>query len=213
MSFESRGWLVAVRAPATTQLLEPGWQPAQAVGARACWRARRSSGLVRDAAGWGGGGGAVAPGADGEEVSEKLGAELGRRVRSEAGGEGFAVEFFGEAVGEVLEHDEGDEDAVAGGPGFGLIAEDAELDGEVRAHGVDGGVDTEGVDLEGVELVGRELRDRAVGGGADLEGALQPIVREKARSEDLGEFAGGVAAKGVHLEEAIAGGDEALGKD
>ena len=57
------------------------------------------------------GGRVVAPGAYGVEVGERCGRE--------AGGEGFAVEFCGEAGGEVLEHDEGDEDGVAWGPGAG----------------------------------------------------------------------------------------------
>ena len=61
--------------------------------------------------GLGGGGGVVAPGAYGVEVGDEGGGELG--------GEGFAGELDGVAVGEVLEHGEGDEEGVAGGPGGG----------------------------------------------------------------------------------------------
>jgi len=52
-----------------------------------------------------------------------------------------------------------------------------------------------------------------IGGDADLERALHTVVLEEAGSEDLGEFTGGVAADGVHLEEAIPCGEEALSED
>src|SRR5579871_5479319 len=42
MSFERRGLPVAVWAPETTQLLEPGMHSSQRVSFRDCWRARRS---------------------------------------------------------------------------------------------------------------------------------------------------------------------------
>ena len=38
-------------------------------------------------------------------------------------------------------------------------------------------------------------------------------MRDEGGAEDLGELAGGVAAEGVHLEEAVLSGDEALGED
>jgi hypothetical protein len=74
---------------------------------------------------WGGevygglGGLVVAPGGYGVEVGDK---GLG-----EARGEGFAAEFGGEAGGEVLKHDEADQDAVARGPRGGMITEEAEF--------------------------------------------------------------------------------------
>jgi hypothetical protein len=77
----------------------------------------------------------------------------------------------------------------------------------------DGGVDAGGVALEEVELVGWKGGDGAVGGGADLESTLEPVVGEEAGAEDLGECACGVAAEGVHLPEAVLCGDEALGED
>ena len=117
------------------------------------------------------GGRVVAPG--------DYGVEVGDEGLREAGGEGFAAELGGEAGGEVLKHDEGDEEAVARGPGGGLIAEEAELEGEVGALEFDGGVDAGGVALEEVELIGGEGGDGAVGGGADEEGALEAVVSEK----------------------------------
>ncbi len=80
---------------------------------------------------WGGevddglGGRMVAPGDGGVEVAEE--------VWRESRGEGLAVELGGEAGGEVLEHDEADEEGVAGCPGRGLIAEEAEFEREVGA--------------------------------------------------------------------------------
>jgi hypothetical protein len=151
------------------------------------------------------GGRVIAPG--------EYGVEIGDEVLGETGGEGFAAELGGPAGGEVLKHDEGDEEAVARGPGGGLIAEEAELEGEVGTLEFDGGVDAGGVALEEMDLVGGEGGDGAVGGGSDEEGALEAIVGEKAGAEDLGEGAGGVAAKGVHLPEAVLCGDEALGEE
>ena len=97
--------------------------------------------------------------------------------------------------------------------GAGVIVEDVELKGEVRGLLGDGGVNAAGVDLKEVELVGGELGDGAVGGGADLEGALHAVVGEDGGAEDFGEVAGGVAAEEIHLEEAVAGDGEGLGED
>jgi hypothetical protein len=159
----------------------------------------------------------VAPGADGVEVGEDGGGEMR--------GEGFAVELGGEVGGEILRHDEGDEERVARGPGGGSVVEDVELDGEVVrgrralmvgvgvAVGVDEGVDAVGVGLELVELIGGEEGGGAVGGGAELEDALLAVVVDEGGAEELGELAGAVAAEGVHLEEAVLSGDEALGEE
>jgi hypothetical protein len=94
-----------------------------------------------------------------------------------------------------------------------LVTEDAELEGEVRALGFDGGVDAVGVELEEVELVGRVVGEGAVCGGADLEGALDAVMLKEGGTEDFGEVAGDVAAEGVHLPEAVLRGDVALGDD
>jgi hypothetical protein len=147
----------------------------------------------------------VSPGDYGVEVVDE--------VWGEFGGEVFAVELGGEAGGEVLEHDEADEEGVAGCPGSRLITEEAELEREMRALDGDGGVDTGGVALDEVELVGREGGGGAVGGDAEGEGSLEAVVGEERGAEDLGEGAGGVAAEGVHLPEAVLCGDEALGED
>jgi hypothetical protein len=147
----------------------------------------------------------VAPGDYGVEVADE--------VSGEFGGEVFAIELGGEAGGEVLEHDEADEEAVAGYPGSRLVAEEAELEREVGALEGDGGVDAGGVTLEEVKLVGREDGGGAVGGNAQGEGALEAVVGEERGAEDFGEAAGGVAAEGVHLPEAVLCGDEALSED
>jgi hypothetical protein len=147
----------------------------------------------------------VTPGEDGIEIGDE--------VLREAGGESFAVEFAGKAGGEVLEHDETDEDGVARGPGGGLIAEEAELKWEMSLLEGDGGVDPGGVLLEDVELVGRKGGDGAVSGDAKLESALETVVGEKDRAKDLGEGAGSVAAERVHLPEAVLRGDEALSEE
>ncbi len=151
------------------------------------------------------GGWVVAPGDGGVEIADE--------VRGKFCGEGFAVELGGEAGGEVLEHDEADEDGVARRPGGGLVAEEAELEREVGALEGDGGVDAGGVFFEEMELIGREGGEGAAGGDAELEGALEAVVEEEAGAENLGEGAGGVAAESVHLPEAILRGDEALGED
>jgi hypothetical protein len=141
------------------------------------------------------------------------GVEVGDEGLGETGGEGFAAELRGEAGGEVLKHDEADKEAVARGPGGGLIAEEAELEREVCALDVHGGVDAGGIAFEEVELIGGEGGDGAVGGGSDKEGALEAVVSEEAGTKDLGEGTRGVAAKGVHLPEAVLRGDEALSEE
>jgi hypothetical protein len=94
-----------------------------------------------------------------------------------------------------------------------LIAEEAELEREVGALEVDGGVDPGGVTLEEVELIGGKGGDGAVGGGSEKKGALEAVVSEEGGTKDLGEGAGSVAAEGVHLPEAVLRGDEALGQE
>lgn len=141
------------------------------------------------------------------------GIEIGDEVLGKASGEGFAIELGREAGGEVLKHDEAGEDGVAGCPGSGLVAEEAELEGEMSALEVDGCVDSGGVSLEEMELAGWEGGDGAVCGGAELEGSLETVVGEETGAEDFGECAGGVAAEGVHLPEAILCSDEALGEE
>ena len=67
-----------------------------------------------------------------EPTGVKVLIELDALVAGGADNEGFAGELGGIGVGEVLEHGERDEDGVAGGPGGGLVAEDFELDWQVR---------------------------------------------------------------------------------
>jgi hypothetical protein len=94
-----------------------------------------------------------------------------------------------------------------------LIAEEAELEREMGALEVDGGVDAGGITLEEMELIGGKGGEGAVGGGAEEEGALEAVVSEEVGAEDLGEGAGGVTTEGVHLPEAVLCGDEALGEE
>ena len=108
---------------------------------------------------------------------------------------------------------ETDEKAVSRGPGCGLIAEETELEREMGALEFHGGIDSGGVALEEVELIGGKSGDGAVCGCADEEGALKTIVSEERGAEDFSEGAGGVAAQGVHLPEAVLCGDEALGEE
>lgn len=78
---------------------------------------------------------------------------------------------------------------------------------------LDGGVDAAGVELEPVKLIRGKGSNRAIGGDPELEGALGAVVREHGGTENFREITGGVASKGVHLPEAILGGDEALSDD
>jgi hypothetical protein len=147
----------------------------------------------------------ITPGDGGIEVVDE--------VQREAGGEGFAVEFGGKAGGEILEHDETDEEGVARSPGRRLVVKEAEFEWEMRVLECDGGVDSGGVLLEEMKLVGWESGDGTVGCDAELERALETVVGEEWRAEDLGECAGGVAAEGIHLPETVLRGDEALGDE
>jgi hypothetical protein len=147
----------------------------------------------------------IAPGSYGIEIAEKLCRQMG--------GDGLAAELGGEAIGQVLVHDEANEEGVARSPLGGVVAEGLKLEREMVTLQGDGGVDSAGVDLEIVKLIFGDGRYGAVGGGAQLERSLDAVVLEKRRPEDLGELASGVAAEHVHLKEAVLGGDEALCKD
>ena len=83
----------------------------------------------------------------------------------------------------------------------------------MRALGFHRRVDAAGVELEPAHLLGWEDGEGAVGGGPDLEDALEAVVGDHAGAEDLGQVAGDVAAQGVHLPEAVLSGDVALGDD
>jgi hypothetical protein len=141
------------------------------------------------------------------------GVEIADQVCGEYGGEGFAVEFSGEAGGEVLEHDEADEEGVAGCPGSGLVMEEAELKREVGSLEVDRSVDAGRVSLEEMKLVRWDGRDSAVSGEAKLKGALKAVVDEQTRAENFGESASAVAAESIHLPETILRSREALGEE
>ena len=91
--------------------------------------------------------------------------------------------------------------------------EDAELEWQAGALGIHGGVDAAGVELEPAELLGREDDQSAISCGADLEGALEAVVREQGCAGDFCEVAGDVAAEGAHLPEAVLRCNVALGDD
>jgi hypothetical protein len=139
--------------------------------------------------------------------------EIADEVCREFSGEGFAVELGGETSGEVLEHDESDEDGIAGRPRGGLVAEETEFQWEVGALEFDGGVDSCCIAFELMELVWWERGEGAVSRVAEFEGALEAVVGEERWAEDLCEGSGRVAAEGIHLPEAVLGGDEALGEE
>jgi hypothetical protein len=84
------------------------------------------------------------------------------------GRERFTSQLYRECVGQVLELDEADKDAVACGPLGWFVTEEAELEGEMRALVLNRGIDSAGIELEVVKLVWRECGDGAVGRGADL---------------------------------------------
>ena len=147
----------------------------------------------------------IAPGAYRVEVGEERGRE--------AGGEGFAAEFLREAGGEVLKHDEGDEDGVAWSPGGGIVVEETELEWEMGTLEVHGGVYAAGVEVEVVELGRIENCNGSLCGSTELKGSLGAVVSEELGAEEFGEGSEGVAAEGLHLPEAVLRGDEALGDD
>lgn len=144
----------------------------------------------------------VAPGAHGVEIVHKR----SRKV----GGHGLTTELRGEVVCEVLVHDDPDEQGVAGGPELRIVTKDAEFQRKVFALNGNRCVDATGVDLQVMQLVFGNRGDGPVGAGAKLQGSLETVVLKEGWTEDLGEFAGSVAAEDIHLEEAILGGDEAL---
>ena len=113
----------------------------------------------------------VAPRADGVEIGD----QVGRKVR----GERLAAELLRKAGGEVLKHGELDQERVARRPRCRLIAQQAELDGQVIVLGGDGGVDSARIDIQPVLLIGGQSGNGAVGGGAQLQRALQAVVVEQ----------------------------------
>ena len=62
-------------------------------------------------------------------------------------------------------------------------------------------------------MLGWQGSDGTVCRGAELEDALDAVVLDESVTEDLREFTGGVAAKDIHLEEAVLRGDKTLGED
>jgi hypothetical protein len=91
--------------------------------------------------------------------------------------------------------------------------EHLELQGKILLLESDGRVDAAGVDLKIMTLFFRDGGDGTVGSRTQLQVTLNAIVLKKRRPQYLGKLAGGMAAKQVHLKEAILGGDKGLGED
>ena len=147
----------------------------------------------------------IAPGSDGEEI--------GYEFRRQARGKRLARDLGGPLLGQVLEHGERDQHGIARRPRSGRVAEHVKLDGQVGFLLRDGRVDAACILLEKMQLVLRQGGDGAVGGGAELQRALQLVVRELRGAEDFSQRAGGVAAQDVHLEQPVLRDDEALRED
>ena len=105
------------------------------------------------------------------------------------------------------------EDGVAGGPGVGVVASRWNSRGRCGRCDGDGGVDSAGVDFQPVLLVGRQGGDCAVGGGTNLECALQAVMVQHVTAKNGGHLACCIATQQIHLPEAVLRGDVALGED
>ena len=148
----------------------------------------------------------VAPGSAGVEVGGQFWTYLSQDL--------LAAEFG--AVGTMVEqlaHGERDQERVLDGPGAGLVAEHTEFERERVAVGLDVGVHAAGVGIELRAIAGGEGAGQALGGEAQLEDALLAVEAQEVPAQDLGEFAGGEAAGGVHLPQAVLSGDVALGEE
>ena len=126
------------------------------------------------------------------------------------GTENFAVHLGGKAGGEVLRHDERDQQRITRRPGRGSVVQQMELDRQRVAVSGDEGIHAAGVGVELMALVVGQDRKGSVCGGAQLQVALQAVMFDERRTEDLGKLTGGVAAECVHLEEAVLRRHEAL---
>ena len=90
----------------------------------------------------------ITPGADRIKIGEQ------RRWKMML--ERFAIELFRERHGEVLPHDERDEDGVAGRPWARCVMQQAELEWQAIAVAVDIRVDAASVVFELLKLIRRE---------------------------------------------------------
>ena len=142
-----------------------------------------------------------------------IGKELGGEFGSDFVGDLLASEHLGDpVVVEHLGHVDADEERVGDRPRLGTIAKDAEFERKSLALLLllDVGVHAACVDFEIVLVTVAEVLDRVLGEVTKSENALLTIVRESGRAEDFAELTGRVAAREVHLPEAILGGDIAL---
>ena len=119
------------------------------------------------------GGGMVAPRADGVEIGDE--------VCGKFRGEASRLSFCGKPLVRAWNIERPTRMLDAGCPRSGLIAEDAELDGQVRALGFDRRVDALRVELKLVELVRGQGGEGAVGGSTDLQRALDAVLLDQCR--------------------------------
>ena len=111
---------------------------------------------------------------------------------------------------ELEEHGEDGEDRILRPPRRRRAAQRQVLERR-RAERREARVDAVGVGLDQRPLLGRNARHHLPGDGAEAVDAVRPVDRQRARAEDLGELAGGLAAHQVHLEEALLAVQEAEG--
>ncbi len=94
--------------------------------------------------------------------------------------------------------------------GRGLIAEQAELCRQAVLMGCDVGVDTACIGFEKTLLIFGHGGRQALRRGPDLQHPLHLIVLHHPRSQQLGELAGGKAARHIHLPQTVLGHNKAL---
>ena len=232
MSFESRGFPLAVCLPAMTQLLEPAWHPAQsgkpsrarnsrkiAIGK---WRrvrrrdesVRSSSSLSAGAVGMRlgqvddfAGGRMIAPGADGVEVRLELaGCCSLAAICSRASLASQWVSSMSTIIMPMLMES-------APVQGCGLYMKHAKLGRQRVLVLRDVEVHAARIGFKAGAIVRGQVGIDAVGSDCEAEDALRLIVLEQRSAEDLGQFAIGVAAVKIHLPEAILRRDVALGDE
>ena len=71
-------------------------------------------------------------------------------------------------------------------------------------------IDTPGVVVEAPAIICGQIAVEALSGNANLEDALRFVVLDERRAHDFSEIPVGVAARGVHLPQAILRGHVAL---
>ena len=110
-----------------------------------------------------------------------------------------------------LHHHQADGNRIHAAPGLGAIDEQLELRRQRIPMRGDEEVDAAGVVVQAGAVGRGQAGVDAPSRIAKLEYALHLIVPDERGSEDLRQFAVGVAAQNVHLPQAVLGGHIALG--